>query len=674
MQVLSATAGEIQGTISFGVARQLLEPPLRGADGRERDALLAGAAAHAAPVLEVSAPETREAVTALPLYHGLYWLTANLAERSPLLLCVDDAHWADRSSLGFLLYLAQRLDDLRVAVVVGIREGEPDAPQDLLARLAGHRLARVFRLQPLSRPATDALIRARAPEAGARFCAACHDATGGNPFLALSLLQGLQAEGVALTEVAARSAADLAPESVVRSITSRVARLPQPAQALSRAAAVLGEDATLSHAAALAELDLGAAVDAADALDAAGLMVVCPTSLAFAHPLLQAGVYGDMPEARRALAHRRAAAVLQAAGAPAERVAAHLLAAPASADEESVSLLRAAARRAVADGEPAMAARYLRRALEEPPTGNQRLGVLVALGRAEALSGGPEAAEHLTAAAELAGDAVERARIRLELGRTLYANGRLEEAAEVFEQGRRDAAGADAELEADLRAGWATVARLDPGLRPLALAHMRELLTRGDDVATHGERVLLAHAAEQLVFAGEDREHAVALALHALSGNRLLEEETSDGMIWFLTVGDLGWCDEFDEQDRHIEAGFEDARRRGSVWGFANASYLRAFGGFYRGRVVESIADLEQAIDASRYGWEQFLPAVHMQLAWSLMERGELHAAERTLASVDGDPRWSQTIMQALVTGARGRLALMRGQPAAALADILEAG
>ena len=56
--------------------------------------------------------------------HGLYWLTVSLApQRAPLLLAVDDLHWADQPSLRFAAYLARRLDDLPVRPVrVTVRE------------------------------------------------------------------------------------------------------------------------------------------------------------------------------------------------------------------------------------------------------------------------------------------------------------------------------------------------------------------------------------------------------------------------------------------------------------------------------------------------------------------------------------------------------------------------
>ena len=67
--------------------------------------------------------------------HGLYWLVAALAESEPLLLVVDDAHWADAPSLRFVDFLARRAPELAVAVVVGLRPREPGAEHELIDRL-----------------------------------------------------------------------------------------------------------------------------------------------------------------------------------------------------------------------------------------------------------------------------------------------------------------------------------------------------------------------------------------------------------------------------------------------------------------------------------------------------------------------------------------------------------
>ena len=93
----------------------------------------------------------------MPIAHSVLWLCSALAERRPLALVVDDAQWADRSSLEVLSYLARRIDDLPLLIVVGARADDPDAPSDLLSLLGGARVG--DRAAP---PAADAARRGAA--------------------------------------------------------------------------------------------------------------------------------------------------------------------------------------------------------------------------------------------------------------------------------------------------------------------------------------------------------------------------------------------------------------------------------------------------------------------------------------------------------------------------------
>jgi predicted ATPase len=63
------------------------------------------------------------------LLHGLFWLTANLAQ-APLMLVIDDLHWSDAPSLRFLAYLMPRLEGLPLLVVAALRPAEPAVDQD----------------------------------------------------------------------------------------------------------------------------------------------------------------------------------------------------------------------------------------------------------------------------------------------------------------------------------------------------------------------------------------------------------------------------------------------------------------------------------------------------------------------------------------------------------------
>ena len=109
LTMLSARGSELERDFAYGLVRQLFEAPLVAASPPERAGLLAGAAGHAARLFGLAAAEDDAADALLDpsfaILHGLYWLCANLGRRSPLLLCVDDVHWADQASLRFLNYL-----------------------------------------------------------------------------------------------------------------------------------------------------------------------------------------------------------------------------------------------------------------------------------------------------------------------------------------------------------------------------------------------------------------------------------------------------------------------------------------------------------------------------------------------------------------------------------------
>src|SRR5581483_6050843 len=126
-ETLRARGSELEADFAFGVVRQLFERRLAGADVKEREALLVGAAGAVRPLLFGQLLEASAYDTSFAVLHGLYWLAANLAARQPLLLAVDDAHWADEPSLRWLAYLAPRLEGLALALLVTVRPAEPAA-------------------------------------------------------------------------------------------------------------------------------------------------------------------------------------------------------------------------------------------------------------------------------------------------------------------------------------------------------------------------------------------------------------------------------------------------------------------------------------------------------------------------------------------------------------------
>src|SRR5262249_33152271 len=247
----------------------------------------------------------------------------------------------------------------------------------------------------LSEAATAGLLRARLPAADDGFCRACHTATGGNPLLVAELASALAAEGVTgRAEDATRVA------GVGRAVRLRLARLPDEARSLAEAASVLGDGTPLEDAAALARLDLPLAMAAATALAEADLLRAEET-VAFVHPVVRSAVYAGLGPFGRRDAHIRAVRLLTRTGQPAERIAAHVLRCPPAADPAAVGVLRAAARRSMADGATGLAADYLLRALDEPPPPGQRPEILFELGSAERLQNLLRAVGHLREALTL---------------------------------------------------------------------------------------------------------------------------------------------------------------------------------------------------------------------------------------------------------------------------------
>src|SRR6201999_4519972 len=156
-----------------------LEAPLRDASGRERAQMLDGAAATAGELLLEGAAPGADA--SMLVAHSALWLCSAIAERRPLVLVVDDAQWADRASLEVLSYLARRVEDLPLLIMIGARVDAPDAAHDLLSMLGAARSATVLHPQPLTAAGAAQLIRRHAPETTADVCRSCHRAVAGNP-------------------------------------------------------------------------------------------------------------------------------------------------------------------------------------------------------------------------------------------------------------------------------------------------------------------------------------------------------------------------------------------------------------------------------------------------------------------------------------------------------------
>src|SRR5438093_1072147 len=245
MEVLHARGGELEREFPFGIVRQLFEPALAGGGKAERREVLSGAAGLAAPLFSGDYLTDRTSAKADPAFatlHGLFWLTSNLAARRPLVLAIDDLHWADKPSLRWLAYLVRRLEGLPVLAVACLRPADADSEESPLAQLLSDPAAFIVRPAPLSEASVALLVRERlSAEADSEFCGACFAATGGNPLLVHELIGALESEGVSPTAE---------PTAPVEQVASQLLLVSPSADA--RVVATLREAATrsLAHGAA----------------------------------------------------------------------------------------------------------------------------------------------------------------------------------------------------------------------------------------------------------------------------------------------------------------------------------------------------------------------------------------------------------------------------------------
>ena len=316
-RVLRGCGSELETGFAFGVVRQLFERELAAADPRRRAEWLAGPACAVRGLLAGPA-SPGGAQDPFVIVHGLYWLTANMAARQPVLIAVDDAHWAGQASLRWLAYLGARLDGLDVAVVVALRPAEPASKDGAL--LAIRAASPAIRPALLSAAGVAAIVRAAmgADTPDAR-CRALREASGGNPFYLDELLRA--GAGQAPAGERARLPAS---EVVARHVGARIRRLGPAALGLAQALAVLGDECQLRHAAAMTGLDTEAAIRLAAGLVRVEVLATADPPC-FLHPVVRAAVDASLGSDERHQAHRRAARELDRDGDALGHVAAHLM-------------------------------------------------------------------------------------------------------------------------------------------------------------------------------------------------------------------------------------------------------------------------------------------------------------------------------------------------------------
>ncbi|MFL5823541.1 MAG: ATP-binding protein [Solirubrobacteraceae bacterium] len=380
------------------------------------------------PELSRLVPEIRRRVPELPippaepdseryrLFEAVVGLLSSVSQQAPILLVLDDLHWADRPTLLLLRHLARALRPERLLMLVAFRtEAATDVLLDALTELRRETLSTQLDIRGLREPDTASLVRLRAGERPSSAMAReIHRETEGNPFFIEEIVRNLVAAGVRVGSATASELIRLElPEGVKRMVARRLERLDPRTIEFLRVAAVAGRDFDVELLEQLVDLDEGEFLAALEEALAAGVLLestAVSSRYSFSHALIREALYDGMSSPRRARLHRRVAEALEASGQPSlSSLALHFTRAAGLPDsEKAISYALQAAQEATEVLAHEEAMEHYARALEvltraEPEALPRRLELLLALGEACVRTGERRRARDvLLEAAELA--------------------------------------------------------------------------------------------------------------------------------------------------------------------------------------------------------------------------------------------------------------------------------
>ncbi|MEU0848423.1 AAA family ATPase [Streptomyces flaveolus] len=677
--VWSARGGETLRSVPFNVVRQLLQPALVSMLPEEARDYLGDWYDIAGPALGIAEPGERQA-DPQGVCDGLVAAVRRLARREwPLVLLIDDVHWADQETLRWLAALAERLDETSALLVIARRPGgvTGDSARHLdAAEAAGRPLAPLSALTP---EATAGLTRATVgAHADGAFCREVWAVTDGNPYETVELLAKVQDSELEPVEARAAELRALNRSARGGGLVARLEQLGMDATRFAWAAAILGTGITVDMVARLATLDRGDAVRCAELLGTARILTepdpaagqAADGDLEFVHPLIATAVYNSIPDALRRAMHGIAAQLVTDSGLGAAAASRHLLQVHPDDDQDVVRQLRDAAREHLAVGAPDAARRCLERALEEPPLPEAHARVLYELGCATLLTAPATTIGHLRTALAMPGlDGEERVDAVFRLSQALLHNDQLEEAVRTVEaeSARNPDPSARLRLQA-VQYMWEGIhagETASPG-RSARLAELAATCTGRDNA----ERALLILRGFDAMTHGENAEEVVELCDRALVNGRLAPglgwTDTEWGLeLPMMLASAYAYCDRLDR----AEALFTEALRAYETagWSGGHLALAHAYVGLghrRRGRLREAEKSLRESLRiAERVG--RGLPlywSATCNLIDTLLARGHVEEA-RSLADQYGfAPPYPSTIVLPDPRTVRGRLLLATGR------------
>jgi DNA-binding CsgD family transcriptional regulator/tetratricopeptide (TPR) repeat protein len=681
--VLAGRAAEQERDLPFWVFVDALDAYVEGLDPRLLASLNEDLRVELAHVLPSMSQHLRD--RAPPLQHERYRthravreLLRFLAATRPLVLVLDDLHWADPGSIEMIGALLRRPPAAGVLMALALRPRQVTRPLSAVLDPA-HRSGTLSRLElrPLTRGEAGLLLGATIDDSRAN---ALYDESGGNPLYLEQLSRPAGVRPQEATSAAEPPGGFEVPPMVAVALTVELASLSETARRMLEGAAVVGDPFELDLATEAAALTEAMAMESLDELMALDLVrhTSVPRRFEFRHPLVRHAVYEAMPGGWRLAAHKRSAEALATRGAQVAARAHHLAQSAPHGDLAAVAVLfdagEAAARLA-----PASAARWFAQALRLLPLtapSEQRVQLLYARGKALTAAGHfADSHDCLLEAIAIVPD--EATALRTNLTRTCAA---VEQLLGQHEQAHRRLAGALADLPQPVSPEAVTL-MIELALNDFYRTKYTTMQSWGSRALSTARRLgnpPLTAAAAAMLALGDAMNGATLRASPAHSEAAELVESLSDDQLaerldaaaW-LAGAEL-YLDRYAAADAHAERALTLGRATGQGELFLILSQILGRVWLVRGRLAEAADLLEGAIEAARHlGNTQ-------ALIWNLFNRsavalaaGDVNLAAATAQeSVDLSKDVDEGFVSAWAAVRLAEALLATGQPARAV-DVL---
>jgi ATP/maltotriose-dependent transcriptional regulator MalT len=663
--VLSGSASELEVDLPFWMFVDALDEYVQGLEPRRLEALdddVRAELAHVFPSLSRFAAARGAAFQheRYRSHRAVRELLERLTATGPLVLVLDDLHWADSGSVELLGALLRRPPTAAVLIAMGVRPRQ--APERLAAALE-----RAHRARTLLRIEIGALTLGEAREllgeaVDGDVATALYEESGGNPFYLEQLARSPSLERT--TGAPELSYADLdVPPAVAAALAEELALVSDGARLVLEGAAVAGDPFEPELAAAAAATPEGSALEALDELLRRDLVrpTEVPRRFRFRHPLVRRAVYESTPGGWRLGAHERIAETLAVRGAPAAERAHHVERSARRGDAAAVATLREAGE-AAAQRAPTSAANWFGHALRLlPETAPVDVRVELLLSRARALVATGQFAEGhaaLLESMELVPSESVELRVRLTtacagvehlLGRHEEAHARLAGAVDALsDPGSSEAVALMIELAMD-------------GFFRMDYELMHEWAERALGAAQPlDDRPLTAAAVAVLAFASAASSATGEARTHCLDAAALVADLDDAKLALRLDAavnlaGAELYLDRYEEAEEHAERALSVARATGQSEFIPLAVSILGQVKLLRGHLAEAGELLDNAVESARLsGNVQALAGNLVNRSLTALAAGDLQLA---LATAQENVELTQGLDQSLVCAAGVALA-----------------